>query len=546
MKELSLTDYRKHEYTPSQVFGREKKAETIKQAIISVYDEVFKYFMPDKNNFYKEVNESYESDRTELACSLGEDCSNSYVNNLQSMMSPPQSDIMDLEAGAMYAKVAESFGVSKDALNAELAKTNRFANEVKNNLTNFDIAFSEAGYDLFAGTCCILINKGNRRNPIDVRAISIADFSILEGADGEVSDVFRRLKKTATEIKDLWGEDIEVECDMDKDGSELDIELLETSYYDSKELDYVYAIYRVSDKKQLLVNRRKTSPFTVFRWNKPTGEVWGRGVGIMALNDMKTFNELVMDSLKASAFETPMFEVDDGGLFNVDEIELEGGALIGIPSTDTGEGRIKQINVNTGRENSRIDMERLELSIRRTCFADKLPDSATGQGKTATEINEIVRSLNKNYTSVYGRLIRGQQNLIRSFYDVLGQAGLLNDSALKPLIDTDRINGLWFACNLNTPLTKMLSYNEINSMINVMTMLVQLDPSGRTLAKTIKLNEANVRIADRAGFPIDLIYTPEEIAGNEQAMMKADQQAQIQERNLNVQEQNAIERGKIQ
>jgi len=543
-EERLLTSYKKHEYTAQQVFARAKSADNIKGFVEDDYREGAKYFMPDRRVFPQTDNDF--SDQSEgVNTALGKNCAFEYVNNIQAMLAPVQGDFLDLEAGKMYEQVAKQFGIDKDKLNDELAKVNMYANEVKNNLTNFDIAMAESLYDLGLGTSCLLITKGNRKRPIAIKAIPIDQYSILEGVDGEVSDVFRRYEKTAKEINELW--DLDMPIEDGENGQERKIKLLECAYLDTEELDYVYSVYIEESKRQVVTSRHAENPFQVARWNKQAGETWGKGVFLLALEDMRSYNAMVTSTIRAVAFEEPMFITNSGGAFDVDEIELEGGAIIDIPATDSGDKGLEQLRVDATQPNLRINLQELEISIRKTCLSDSFPESAMNQQKTATEVMEITKSLAKNQSSVFGRMIRYSQGIVRRFYGVMTEAGMLNNrETLEPLIDAEKINGLWFACSTNTPLTKQLAMSDVQSMVTGMSMLLQLDPSGQKLNATVKVDQSCNRILDKVGYPIDLLFTPEEIAQNSEIQAEQEQQMQMQERQGNVMEANAIEKGKQQ
>jgi hypothetical protein len=359
---MSLLTVKKSGWTSQKVFDRYSIALGIKSPWETLYREVFRYFMPDRDGWNKEKNDTPQ--RQGIYSSLGEECAGEFVNTMQEIMFPPNSNGLDLEAGKIFEHI-EKFKVKKEVMNRELAKVNRLSNELKG-LSGFDIAFSEACSDLFSGTACLMLTKGNNRSPVTVRAVPVYEFCINEGADGEVSEFYRKFSRTKTQIEAMWS-DVK---GLKEDNENKPIDLLEVCYL--SEDTWYYELYHVGEKFRLLQRKSKMSPFQCVRWNKASGEVWGRGVGIKALNDFKTFNSMIEASLRASAFEAPMFEVTDDGTMNVAEIVLEAGATIGVPSTSTGDPRIRQIPINTRMDNTRIDMQRLEMAIRRACLADTL------------------------------------------------------------------------------------------------------------------------------------------------------------------------------
>ena len=215
-----------------------------------------------------------------------------------------------------------------------------------------------------------------------------------------------------------------------------------------------------------------------------------------------------------------------------------------MPPTESGEQRIRQIQVSTNMPQSQLSMQELEMRIRRGTLADTIPDSVIGRNKTATEIEEIARSLKKNIGASLSSLVVWQQGIVKRFYEVLMDVGYLRNDIKENMIDTDKIDGLWFACVLNTPLSKQIAIDQTMTELQFISYIMQLDPSGQLLSKCIKVNEYTLAKLDQAGISREYLFTPEEVAQNEKALGEAMQQQQMQQVQLDVEASNAKERGK--
>ena len=524
-----------------EIYKLYEKANGIKQNWDVNYNRVYEMFMPEKNLYDKDTKDD-TSKPNQLYTSLGQECAMENVNKMKSLMFPINADIMDLEAGAWFKMLAEEKGVDISVVNQELAKINRIANEIRVNKSNFDEAVTQCGYDIFVGTGCLMITAGTRDVPVNCVAIPLPQFCILEEESGNVSHVFRKFELEPEQVPYMWKDaDIFIE-EKDKQKK---LCLLECSCLDPQTRTYSYYVITM-DKKEIVIDRHgfNNNPFQVIRVNKPSGEFYGKGVGYIYLNDMIVYNDLVRAKAQASAFEVPMFEGVNDGAIDVSDVTLEGGSLLMMPPTESGEQRIRQIQVSTNMPQSQLSMQELEMRIRRGTLADTIPDSVIGRNKTATEIEEIARSLKKNIGASLSSLVVWQQGIVKRFYEVLMDVGYLRNDIKENMIDTDKIDGLWFACVLNTPLSKQIAIDQTMTELQFISYIMQLDPSGQLLSKCIKVNEYTLAKLDQAGISREYLFTPEEVAQNEKALGEAMQQQQMQQVQLDVEASNAKERGK--
>lgn len=539
MKELATIKPRS--LTAIEIYKLYEKANNIKQTWDTSYNEVFEYFMPEKNLYYKSTKDD-TAKNNKLYTSLGQECSMENVNKMKSLMFPTNVNIMDLEAGSWFKMLAEQNKVDVSIVNDELVKINKIANEIRNCKSNFDEAITQVGYDIFAGTGCILITAGTRDCPVNCVAIPLPQFCVLEEESGEVSHVFRKFELEPEQVPYFWKD---ANIFIDENDKNKKVELLECSYLDPQTRTFSYVVIEMK-KKSIVVEKQGfiNNPFQVVRVNKPSGEYYGKGVGYIYLNDMIVFNEMTRDKAQSSAFEVPMFEVADDGSFDVSDVTLQGGSLISMPATDTGNPRIQQVKINTAMPQSQLTLQELEMRIRRGCLADTLPDSVVGRNKTATEVEEIARGLKKNIGASLSSLIKWQQNVVKRFYEVAMDMGFLRDNSQRRLIDTTKMDGLWFAITLNTPLSKQVAIEQTLSELQFISYVMQLDPTGRLLSKCMKVTEYTSAKLDQAGISTEFLYTSEEVAENEQKEAQAMQDQIMQQAQLDVGMSNAKEQGK--
>jgi hypothetical protein len=532
-------------YTVDELRKRYEKAAGIKNTWDSIYGELFAYTMPARDGYNKpqdagDKDGGYTGNAAELYTSIGEQSANDFVNTMQESLCPPQAKWIELEAGYRFPADA------RDAAGQELAKVADIANEYKN-ISNFDEAFSEFCYDVFAGTGCLLVLPGTEFNPLVFKAIPLKEFCIEEGDDGDVCAVYRKYSMPRERIKYQWPEVKESGGSGDADKQQ-DAELLECTYLDRDKHRWIYSVIDNKDKRALLEKEYSTNPFRVLRWNKAPGEVYGRGVGLTALNDIMTLNLIKKYGIMALAYILPPLFAKQDGLFNQDTADLTPFALNWISDDVSVNDFIQPLNL--GGHNINLEQYKtleLQQDIRRNTYGNALPNEGSKQ-LTATEINSRLMELRRNLNSVFGRLIRFQVGLVQRILDVLISVGVIQkyDAEAETGFDITKVDKLIYRIKINSPISRQIKAQEAQSIILAVQMLSQLDPSGQTLTSVMKVNEAAGHVLELMGVPKTFTYTPEEAAAIQQRMSAAQAQAQQNAAAADVQSSNAKELGKAQ
>ena len=79
--------------------------------------------------------------------------------------------------------------------------------------SNFDVAIGEFLLDLCVGTAVMLVQPGDDVNPINFIPVPQFLVSFDEGANGQVDNVYRRMKLKAESIQRQWP-DAEIPAEM--------------------------------------------------------------------------------------------------------------------------------------------------------------------------------------------------------------------------------------------------------------------------------------------------------------------------------------------
>jgi hypothetical protein len=132
------------------------------------------------------------------------------------------------------------------------------------NQSNFDIAMGEFLLDLAVGTACMMVQPGDDVQPLNFIPVPLFLVSYEEGANGQVDNVYRRMRMKGESIQRQWP-DAKIPDDLKRHIENKptdDIELLEATIFDQKRGDYCYhVIWKQGSKSELVYRRRKMSPW---------------------------------------------------------------------------------------------------------------------------------------------------------------------------------------------------------------------------------------------------------------------------------------------
>lgn len=516
-----------------QILSRYGKAHTKKLVWDNKYQRVFEMMMPERDDFYNPTSaadnpSAGENKRSHLFTSTGEQSADAFVNRIQSILTPIGANWIGLEVDSMAENAGE--------VNRELDAVSAVANVFKD-ASNFDASISEFYYDLIAGTACMLSLPGTAKNPLVFTPVPISQICIEEGVNGEVSHVYRSYELKQEVMKNQWSElkDMKIEAGQEDKA----IPLVECTYKDYDRNITIYKLIDVKAKKVLVTRESKTSPFTILRWSKCPGEVYGRGLGLKALNDLQTLNKITEYGLNALAFTVPTFLAQQDATIDYDDFELAPGTLNIVSSTAANNPSIVPLQMNINQDVSRYNVEVLKMDIKKSLLDNTLPSDG-GAPKTATEISERMRELEVNLSSVYGRLISDfLKPIIVRILDILQSFDYIDKE-----LNIDDIDGFGFKIKINTPLAKQQSQGELQNITNAIQILLQVDPSGQMLNAVMKTQDVASYTLDLMGVPNRFVYTAKEIKANQEAQAQAQRASQIQGMEDEVTVSNETEKGK--
>jgi len=159
------------------------------------------------------------------------------------------------------------------------------------------------------------------------------------------------------------------------------------------------------DKKIIILEEEfdgvGANPYVCFRWNKASGEVYGRGPIFNAMSAIKTTNltiQLILENAQMAI--SGIYQVEDDGIVNPDNIQLVPGSLIPIAPNSKG---LQPINTAGRFDVAQLVLEDMRANIKKALYMETL-GRPEGTPMTATEVAERMADLSRQIGSSFGRL----------------------------------------------------------------------------------------------------------------------------------------------
>lgn len=494
-----------------------------------LYEAVYDYTMPDRYMQVEDTEDSSGSEtRLELYTSVPEQSADRFVQKLQGLLTPIGSNWIGFEAGYAYT-AGDSEPVD---INKNLQRIAKICNVFKD-VSNFDSEITSFYYDLVAGTAYLMVKEGTANNPLVFKTIPFKEVAIEEGLDGVPDHYYREFKLKNEKVKEAFP-DAKYSFETGKEDEE--ICLLEATY---KEKDmWNYVVIKMDGNEKILEKKLKTSPFICLRWTKSSREVYGRGCGLKALNDIRTLNKIKEYSLKALALSVPVFTSSEDGDYSPENFRLVPGAINPVPSNLNNNPTIRQVSVVQQPDIQQYQATEIQMDIKRNMFDITIPNDPTNM--TATEINQRTAELANQLNNSFGRLINEfLYPLVKRIVNILQNFGYIDEK-----LDVNNFNGFGYKIKINTNLSNQQKAEQLNSIISFFSVMASLDPTLSFTSRLIDLNKIGIEVARLSGVPFEYIRSDEEMQAMEQQQAQAIVAQQQQAMADDVAIANAKEEGK--
>jgi hypothetical protein len=499
--------------SPEDLIKRHDIAMRKKDDFRDLYDEAYEFALPQRNLYdgYWEGKVGGSKKMARVFDSTAINSTQRFANRLQSGIFPPQRSWCRLEPGP---------DIPEDRKNEAQAALDVYTDKLFATLkqSNFDIAMGEFLLDLAVGTAVMIVQPGDDVSPINFVPVPQYLVSFEEGANGQVDNVYRRMRIKGESIQQQW-KDAKIDPELQKkidDKPTDDVELVEATVFDYRSGKYGYYVIHKETKTEVVYRVMPYSPWVVARYMKVAGEIYGRGPLITALPDIKTLNKTLELLLKnASLAIAGVYTAADDGVLNPNTVKIIPGAIIPVARNGGPQGEALKALPRSGDFNvSQIVINNLQMSIKRILLDESLPPDNMS-ARSATEVVERMKELSQNLGSAFGRLINETMiPLVTKTLEVMDSRGLV-DLPLK-------VNGLEVRITPVAPLAMAQSMDEVNKVLQFAQIAQGAGPEG---PMSLKVGEMLDYIGEKLGIPARLRTSPAERAQRMEDMAQMAQQA---------------------
>ncbi len=377
-----------------------KEAEHIFDHWKDKYEEAYEYTMPQRESFYEETIGERRTDKIfDETAVVG---IQEFASRLQAGIVPTFGRWASLQSGTEIPEDAKS------EVNEQLDKITEYIFEVLSG-SNFNQEVHEAFMDLAIGTAVLLVEEGDSINPINFQAVPLPRVVLNNGPDQKIDQIFRTRTMRYDRImvtypKAEMSEEMLRRMEENPSAKVKIVEGVFRLYDKPNEERYKYCVVCMNDKEMIYETELTgvgSNPYIVFRWNKASGEVYGRGPVFNAMAAIKTTNltvELILQNAQMSI--SGIYTFEDDGVINPDNISLVPGSLIPVAPNSRGLQALPAAG--------RFDVAQLVLgdmrnNIKKALYMETL-GRPEGTPMTATEVSERMADLSRQIGSSFGRL----------------------------------------------------------------------------------------------------------------------------------------------
>jgi hypothetical protein len=385
-----------------QLLKRFKKAKSGRDSWVDMWQDIYDLTLPSREGFYATVAGEERSeeifDETALV-SLSE-----FNSGMQEAMIPTFQQWFRFEPGIEIVDAKD-----RKKLQGELDEVSGFVWDAIGN-SNFYNEAQELTTDLAVGWGTQSIEDGRDGELIAFKTIPQSHCYWDTGPFKQVDGMFRvREKVKIVDIKTIWPDAKVSDSLAGKAISNPNAEtaLVEASYRNWDEvgkLAYHYQVVAAEDKSLVIDDEMEglgSRPFVTPRWMMAAGEVYGRGPLVQVLPAIRTANmvqEMILENAQMSI--SGIWQVDDDGNINVDNVEIVPGAVYARPADSRG---LERTDSGANFNVADFVLADMKENIRKALFAENFgPVDQTP--RSATEINARMQNLAKQIGGPYSRL----------------------------------------------------------------------------------------------------------------------------------------------
>jgi hypothetical protein len=496
----------------AQLIKRYEAAKTRRSTWEGVWQEIFDYTMPGREGFRQHTPGTRRDDLIfDETAVVGVQ---EFASRMLQGIAPDNMRWLRFEPGAE---------VMRTASDSEIIQLQGQLNEVRDEVfrairnSNFQQEAHESFQDLAIGTGNLVINDGDAVHDLKCNAVGLHEVYLEPGPFDTIGARFRVMEPLIEDVKTIWPEARETETmRKDREGKRQakdkgKIKVLVATYRDwtvTPDEKHIHTVIDLEAKEAIWSTEWTgigSCPWINFRWSKRPGEVYGVGPAYNALSAIKTVNltvQLILENAEMAI--AGMWQIDDDGVINTDNIRLVPGTV--IPRMTNARGLEP---LRSGGDFNVADMVLKDMrhNINRALYNETL-GRREGTPMSATETAERMAELNRQIGAPRSRL---QEEfvfpVVRRVVYLLKQAGR---------IELPTLNGKEIKMVASSPLVRAQRNEDISQHVNYAAMLGQLfgPAAPQTMLNPTKFSR---RLADWYEIDPDLLPTDAETRQNAQA-----------------------------
>lgn len=433
------------------VVKRFKKAQSARSNWESLWQDIYDYVMPSREGFYQSVGGAENTE--EIFDETAPVSTNEFVSRMSQGMIPAFDQWFRLEPGP------EIPVQQRKQMQGELDEVSRFIWDVLHN-SNFYTEAQESLYDIAVGWSDMVVDNGDDGKLIKFKTLPQCHTFWDLGPFKQVDGVFRvRHGVRLQDIKAIWPKaslSDELLGKLKQD-PEAKTDLIEASYRDWTVFTtptYYYQVCATEDKSLILDETTSglgSRPHLTPRWQVAAGEIYGRGPLVNALPAIRTTNlvtEMVLENAQMAI--SGIWQIDDDGAINADNVEIVPGAVYARPPDSRG---LERTDMSGAQFNvADIVLAQQQENIRKALFAENLgPLDQTP--RSATEVNARMQNLSEQVAGPSARLkSEWLDPLLQRVVYLLKRQGVL---------ELPRLDGREIRIIAKSPLARAQRFNDI-------------------------------------------------------------------------------------
>lgn len=427
---------------------------------------------------------------------------------------PIKPDLMEVDAVALWLEQVE----------------NRMYSVFQRPRSRFSTQMHEVYGDLVGfGTGAIFVAADPK---IDVlfSARPLSELFVADDNAGRIDTVMRKYRFTARQAVQEWGDNAPERCRQAIErgrGVEEEFDFLHVVIHSSEAGNDAYGDHEWSsfdvdpDKKEILSRGGyHEMPYIVARWEKDSGETYGRGPSWNALAASRMAGKMKQAVLQAGqmAARPPMLMDDDGvGV----PTAVRPGAIFHARAGGQLNPPIQFLDYR-GNVNIATELIRDERQAIQEAYHHELLQLIRNPNMTATQVLEISAQIQRVLAPILGRI---QEELIEPVIDRV--YGIMLRSGMLPQPPRE-VEGQELRIEYISPVARAQKEGDLKAVGDMVSFIGQIAQMDQDVMKIPNLDAIVRFIAKNRGVPPSLVHTQEEV----QQMKEAEREAVAQEQQM--------------